>query len=231
MATAARQLTKRRRLVLVTGIVSVVAAVAIVIAGATLGRFSATKAETNQLSAGAVTLTISGAATCTMSGLLPGQSPAPCTLQATYTGSVPAYLGLDVLIATKSGAPGSDPLYKPSDSSNDLQITIKDNQTANVTYVTPSTSFGTALASCPAGSGFGASYTCYQLNDLLVSTTAFTSSSAADTFTTSVTLPTTSATTYQGGVASIELTVHGVQSAHQTLGSCTAGAPCGIGWG
>ena len=217
-------------MVFITGIVGVIAAVAITIAGVTLARFSATTAQTDQFAAGAVTLTTSGAPTCTIAGLLPGQSPTPCTLQASYTGSVPAYLGVDVLIATKSGSPGTAPLYKPSDSSNDLQITIKDSQTPNITYVSPSTNFGSALASCPAGSGFDATYTCYQLTDLLVSTTAFTSSSAADTFTTSVTLPTTSATTYQGGVASIALTVHGVQSAHQTLGSCSAGSACGIGW-
>ncbi len=193
--------------------------------------FAAPATETNTFSAGTVTLTTSATHTCSVSGLLPGVSPTACTLQATYGGSVSAYLSLDVLIATKSGSPGTTPLYNPSDATNDLQITVSDNQGSPVSYVTPSTSFGSALASCPAGSGFDSSYTCYQQLDLLVSTTPFSSSSSPVIFSTAVTLPAGNPSSYQGGTASIALTVHAAQSTHQSLSGCSAGAVCSaVSW-
>ena len=161
--------------------------------------------------------------------MLPGASPAPCTLTVTYSG-VSAYMGLDVLIATKAIAPGTLPLYHPSDSANDLQITTSDSQSpTSVTYVTPSTTFS-PLSSCPSSSGFDSSYTCYELADLLVSTAAFTGSSSAVTFSTAVHLPASSKTGYQYGTASVVLTAHAVQSANNNFvvaGSCTAGNTCG----
>ena len=225
MATAARSIA-RRRLVLVTGVVGIVAAVAVLATGVSLAFFSARAgAESNTFSAGTVTLATNATSTCTVTALLPGQTPSPCRLQATYGGSVSGWMALDVLVATKSGAPGNTALYNPLDSSNDLQITVTDNQGSPITYVSPSTNLGSAIP-CPAGSGFNGTFTCYQLNDLLVSTTAFTNSSSSITFTTSVTLPASNGTAYQGGTASIVLTVHATQSNNNPATGCTSGQPC-----
>lgn len=193
----------------------------------TLGFFSAaTATQTNQFSAGTVTLTSNVSGACQVSGLLPGSSGSPCTLQVAYSGSVPAYLGLDVLVATSTGGTGTLPLYNPSDPTNDLQVSVFDNQTAPVAFVQPApsaTNFGPPLVNCP--SPYGSGYTCYQLTDLLVSISPFTNGQG-DTFTTSVSVPTTSATGYQGGTASIVLLAHAVQAGNQSLGSCAAGSPC-----
>lgn len=226
MATVGR-FTKRRRLLLAAGTAGIVAAVAVLATGVSLAFFSARgTAQSGTLSAGTVTLSTSATNTCNVGHLLPGQSPAACRLQATYGGSVPAWMALDVLIATKAGAPGNTPLYNPLDSANDLQITVTDSQSSPVTYVSPSTSFGSAIA-CPSGSGFGSAYTCYQLSDLLVSTTPFTASTPSDTFTTSVTLPMSNGSGYQGGAASIVLTVHAAQAGNNPDAGCTAaGSQC-----
>ena len=213
----------RKRLMLAAGSAATVAAVATLAAGITFGLFSATTAsQTNQFSAGTVTLTSNTSGACSVGAILPGTSDGPCTLTASYSG-IAAYMGLDVLIATKAGNGGIN-LYNPADSTGDLQITVMDNQGTPVTYVSPTTSFGSATCPSPY---YGNGYTCYQLTDLLVSKAAFTSSSSAVTFTTSVTLPSFSATGYQGGKAQIILTAHAVQAANNgSTSSCTAGHEC-----
>jgi hypothetical protein len=230
MLTAMTQpTTPRRRLLLRAGIAVASAAVVLGTVQVVLARFSSTQSSTTStFSSGSVTLSTTALNTCSVTNLLPNSSPAPCTLKATYSGSVPAYLGLDVLIATKSGSPGNTALYNPSDSTNDLQVTVTDNQGTPVTYVTPSTSFGAALATCPAGSGFDSSYTCYRLLNLLVNATGITSAASPVTFTTSTTLPSTNPTGYQGGTAAIALTVHAVQAGNQSLSGCTVGHTCSV---
>ncbi len=222
----------KRRILLAAGSAALAGAVVAFATSVTLARFQSNHVTvTNTFAAGTVTLTTSAGGTCTASNVLPGTTPPGCTLQETYTGSLSAYLGVDVLVATKAQSPGNLALYNPSDSTKDLQITVADNQGAPVTYVSPSTNFGTALGSCPAGSGFDVTYTCYQLTNLLVSTTPFTSSSTAVTFTTTVSLPSNNPTGYQHGTASIVLKVHATQSRNQTLGACTAGSSCaGLTW-
>ncbi len=201
--------------------------------GATYGFFSATNSsQSNSFGAGKVTLTTPATSTCTAVDLYPGETPAPCTLQVQYTGSVDAYVALDVLIATKAVSPGTLPLYNPADAGKDLQVAVSDDQSASVTYVSPATDFGAALVSCPAGSGYDASYTCYELTDLLANTVPFANGSDPITFSTTVSLPTDNPSGYQYGTASIVLTAHAVQSSNQTLGLCTAGSPCtSVVWG
>lgn len=222
------QSPRRRRVVVTAASVSLVAALLALAAGVAYARFSASKpTNTETMAGGKVTLSSSSTATCTVTGLLPGHSAGPCTLQATYGGTVQGWMALDVLVATKAQSPGTIALYRPSDSANDLQLSVQDNQSPQVTYATPSTNFGAALSSCPAGSGFGSTYTCYQLTDLLVSTTAFTSSSAAVTFTLTATLPSSNGTGYQGGTASIVLLAHAAQAGNNAATGCTtAGQPC-----
>jgi hypothetical protein len=217
--------SRTRRLLTAAGSVAAVASLASLVAGVSFARLSATTpTQTNHFSAGTVTLTSTVVRACSVTNVFPGytNSSTPCQLQATYAGTVSAYLALDVLIATKSNSPGTTALYDPTNSTNDLHITVSDNQTSPVTYVTPATSFGTAIT-CPTGfSGF----TCYQLVDLLVSTTSVASASAPITFSTAVTLPLTNPSSAQGSQATIVLSVHGTQSANQSIGSCLAGSAC-----
>jgi len=223
--------TSTRRRILAVGFVAAIAAAAFVAVGAAFGFLSATTPTASTSgSAGTVTLSSNATSTCSAADLLPGQSAGPCTLAATYTGNSPAYLGLDVIVATKAGS-GGTPLFNPSDSTNDLQISVRDDQSSSVTYVTGSTSFGAALASCPANLSIASGSTCYEVDDLLVSTTAFSSASPSDTFTTSVSIPTTSPSGYQGGSAQVVLLVHAASADNQSLTGCSAGAACpSVSW-
>src|SRR5437870_1388524 len=103
----------RKRLLLAAGYALSLAAVAALITGATYGFFSArSSSQSNALTAGTVTLGSNVSGSCgIVSNALPDGTVHTCTFQATYGGSVPAYLGLDVLIATKHAAGGSN-LYK-----------------------------------------------------------------------------------------------------------------------
>lgn len=198
-------------------------AVAMLGASASFGLFSSkTATVTNVVTTGTVSLTSGVTGACNVSNMLPGSSPAPCTLTATYSGNVSAYLGLDVLIETEAGSGGTN-LYNPSDSANDLQVSIKDNQSSPVTYTVPGGT-GFTGGTCPAG------YMCYQLSDELVSATAFTSSSPALTFTTTVSMPSSSPTGYQGASAKIVLTAHAVQARNNSsfISGCTVGQSCGV---
>ena len=218
----------RKRLLLAAGSVATLTAAVVFAASATFGLFSATTtSSTNTFSAANVTLGTTAGGTCTVSALLPGASGPTCTLQATYSGTASAYLGLDVLIATKAQSPGTLPLFNPGDSTNDLQIHVT-STSPSVTYFTPSTTVPAGVAcNTIVGSGYDSSYTCYQLTDLLVSQTPFTNASSPVTFSTTASLPSTSGTGYQGGVANIVLRAHAVQAGHNgSTSTCTAGDEC-----
>ena len=165
-----------------------------------------------------MTLTSDTSGACNVAAMLPGASPTPCTLKATYSGSVSAYMGLDVLIETQA-ASGGTKLYNPTDSANDLQIAITDNQGSPVTYTVPTTA-----TTCPLDRPLRL--------DLLRTRRrarqhAGLAPSTVVTFSTSVTLPTGSATGYQGGKAQIILTAHAVQAGNNgSTASCTAGQEC-----
>jgi hypothetical protein len=207
------------RLVAAAGFLACVLALSSLATGDTSGRLLASGTSgSNSFTAGTVTLADSAIANCPVSGLLPGATPAACTFTATYSGSAAAYLAVDVLIEAQAGSGGTK-LYNPGDSSNDLHVTITSSN-PSVSYTAPVTA-----TTCPGGAPSGSS--CYELDDELVSTSAFTS--AAVTFSVSVSLPAGSATGYQGGAAQIILTAHAVQSKNNTL-SCSAtpaaGSPC-----
>lgn len=203
------------------GLVSAVAAGALIAVGVTSAFFSATGAGNNSFATGTVTLSNTASSACSATNVAPGKTISNCTLTATYTGTVSAYLGLDVFIATKAAAVGN-PLYNPTDATHALSVAISDGST---TYTMPTTA-----TTCPSTGTFTATngYTCYELDKELVSTATF-SNAAARTFTTSASLPTGSAAAenpYQGGTAAVLLTVHATQAANQTLGTCTVGAAC-----
>ena len=199
--------------------VAVVAAVAVLLATVVLAHFSATRSTqtTSSFSSGTVSLTNNVTGACAVTNMLPGAAPTPCTLKATYGGSLSAWLGLDVLIETQGGIGGTN-LYNPADSTHDLQVTVTSTSPV-ATYTVPTTA-----TSCPVGAPSGS--TCYELDDELVSTTAFTSSSAMVTFSAAVTLPAGTTTGYRGGAAQMILTAHAAQSGNNLATGCVAGQAC-----
>lgn len=146
-----------------------------------------------------------------MTDMAPGDSPAACTLGLTYSGSLSAYLAVDVLVETQAGSGGTT-LYDPG-GSNGLAVTITDNQGTPVTYTMPTTS-----TTCPEGAPGGS--TCYELDNELLGTSAYTSGTS-DTMSTSVSLPLAAGNGFQGGAAQVILTGHAVQSKNNAL-ACTA---------
>jgi len=207
-----------RRLIVAAGYVVSLAAVAALVSGTAFGLFSGTSSvQPDSFTAGAVTQTNDVTGTCAVSNMLPNGVQSTCTLKVTYTGGVPGYLGLDVLIETQAGSGGTK-LYNPADSANDLQVAVA-STSPSVGYTVPATAT-TCPGSAPAGS------TCYGLSRQLVRTAPFTTGSPQVTFTTTLSLPTTSTTGYQGGAAQIILTAHATQSGNNAATGCTAGQTC-----
>ena len=214
-----------KRLLIAVSYAASLAAVAALITGATYGLFSATSpAQSSSFTAGTVTQSNVLTGGCAVSNMLPTGTPQSCgTMKATYAGNVPGYLALDVLIETQAGSGGT----KLFNGANDLQVAISSSSPTVSTYKVPVVANS---VTCPGTAP--ASSSCYEVDDDIVSTTALTRSSPQVTFTTTVTLPTTSPSTDQGGAAQIVLTAHAVQSANNgTTGSCTAGNPCNtVSW-
>jgi len=139
-------------------------------------------------------------------------------MTASYTGTVSGFMALDVLIETQAGNGGTK-LYNPADSSHALQVAVSSSSPSVPTYTVPTTA-----TTCPGGAPAGS--TCYLAQNLLVSASAFTSSSPAVTFTTTVSLPSGTTTGYRGGAAQVILTAHAAQSGNNAAGGCTAGVAC-----
>jgi predicted ribosomally synthesized peptide with SipW-like signal peptide len=199
-----------------------VAALALLVTGTTLARYSGSETSgNNTLTAGTVTLTDTAIASCPITGLLPNAATSTCTFSATYTGNASAYLGLDVLIEAPT-VTSTAALFNPADSAHDLIVKISSGSPAAVSsYALPGT--GNSVT-CPGGLPAGAA--CYQLTDDLVSTSVVTSSTGAITFTVAASLPTGSSNSYQSGTAAVVMTVHAVQSKNNALpGTCTSAGP------
>lgn len=117
----------RKRMALGAGAVATVGAVATLVAGVTFGLFTSTPAsETNNFSSGTVTLASDATGVCNVSNIVPGDS-GTCTFVATYSGSAPAFIGLDT-VATDGG------LLTGTDH---LALSIADNHSAS--YATTGT--------------------------------------------------------------------------------------------
>ncbi|HUY64057.1 MAG TPA: TasA family protein [Acidimicrobiales bacterium] len=210
----------RRRIMVAASAVTTLAAASSLVAGTTFGFYSSKSgAESNSFTSGTVTLASTVTGACTVVNMAPGDSPAACGLGTTYSGSLSAYLAVDVVIETQAGTGGTT-LYNPA-GSNGLTVTISDNQTTPVTYVVPSTS-----TTCPGGAPTGS--TCYELDNELLGTSSY-ANGAADTISTAVTLPSTAGNIYQGGAAQVILTAHAVQAKNNTVAcssTATAGHSC-----
>jgi hypothetical protein len=214
--------TPLRRRILWACLAGAVAGAVLASAPVVLARFSATRSSTsNSVAAGTVTLTSNVSGACSATNMLPGSTPAPCTLTATYSGSVSAYMGLDVLIETQAGNGGTN-LYNPADSTHALQVTIASSNPTVASYTLPTTS-----TTCPGGAPSGS--TCYRLDNELVSLSALAAAppNSTVTFTTTVSLPSTTTTGYRGGAAQVILTAHATQSSNNgSTSGCTAGQSC-----
>jgi|SRR5579872_515030 len=205
-------LLRKRRVLTTAAFLLALGALVTFATGITFGLFSSTPSpETNQFTAGTVTLTSNATGACNVTALAPGDSPTPCTFQATYSGSLAAYLALDVVVEAQAGTGGTK-LYNPG-GSNGLTVSIADNQSSAVTYTVP-----TSSTTCPGGAPGGS--TCYELDNELVGTGSLTNGFTV-TFTTTTSLPSAAGNGYQGGSAQVVLTAHAVQAKNNTL-TCTS---------
>jgi hypothetical protein len=238
------------------GTVALVAAATELAAGTTFARFNATRPpQTSTFTAGTVTLTETADAECdvgtgtgqTANPMFPGDGSTgfggadpSCTLSVAYGGTIAGYVGVDVLIASKSGTlpvgvPAgtvAKPLYDGTPEGMQIQVTDTINGPSNFfvsgTNFTPQGSLpppGTAIPTVTCPTGFTGD-TCFQAANLLVSTTAFING-GTDTFTVNYEVPTTSTSGYQNGTATVVLTVHAVQASNNALpASCHALVQC-----
>ena len=249
----------RKRLLMSAGGITAVGAAATLVLGATLGLFSAQSPATNG-TFHAATLNLGNSGTsCAVTNLVPGETSATnsgqdkaCTFTITNTSTAPVYAAVDVFIATgKAAAVGSTygstaavtpvDLYGGTPSGNGLNISISDG---THTFTVPTSTVSCSLAATDPFSAASTALstpsadTCYEVNDLLLSTSAFAAAaSPLATLTTSWSLPSGSGNAYEGGDALIAFNAHAVQSQNNTLpaGCTTVGVACaasgGFLWG
>jgi spore coat-associated protein N len=219
------RMSMKKRLALGAATATTVGAVATLVAGFTFGLFSATESSgANTFTAGTVTVGTGTptSVTCTISNMVPGdsssgastgsQSDSPCTYNVTYTGSAPAWLGVDVSVSNGST------LYDTT--ATGLQLYLKDGSS---TYVngTSYTQQGGGSASLPVGN----------TSNLLVSASPAATGTAVN-FSLNYALPAAAGNTYQGGSTTVTFTFHAVQSGNNALPSnCAAGQQCNAGSG
>jgi hypothetical protein len=218
----------KKRLVLAGATLTTVGAVTTLIAGFTFGLFSASETSgTNTFTAGTVSVGLGTPASvvCTVT-LMPGDSSgtAPigskadtaCTYNVEYTGTVGAWLGVDMTVTN-----GSTPLFT-SGSENGVQFYLKD--ATPTTYVTSTAPTGGTTYNTEGGVATALPAT--GIADLLVSKTAATPSQLVN-FTLDYALPSNVTSALNGGSVTVTLTFHAVQSANNALPTdCLAGNQC-----
>jgi hypothetical protein len=220
----------KKRLLLTAGFIATVGSGVALVAGVTFGFFSATTpTQTNTFAAGTVSLTQSAVTSCNIAHVQPGDSGS-CHFTVAYTGNVSdgAWLGVDLGITGTAGTPvqayapgngGVTPAAAPGlyDSTvNGLQVTISDNQTTPVAYMS-----GTSWNGANTGYASGAS-----IADLLVNPAAFTAPTSM-TFTISWSLPTSANNSYDNATTALTMIVHAVQAGNNgSTTGCLAGDTC-----
>ena len=267
-ATATRRRRHPQRGLRRASVIVALVAVSAIAATVTVGILTAASpTQSSSFAAGAVAYGSTASSVCRVGAgsgasapaLLPGDassgwtpSPgvdAPCDLSVTYHGTTPAYLGVDVLIASRAGTPpasapaGTVPATLFDGSSTGLQLRVTDTVNGTAPYVDgvtyraqgasgPATPL--APVACPAGYS-GTVDTCYLVTDLLVRATPFTDGQS-DTVVVNYQLPATSTSGYQNSSASVVITVHAVQAGGNPLPAspsstaCVATAQCVIGF-
>lgn len=212
------------------------------VSGVTLGIFSTggQASGTNTFTAGTVSLGSPISTSCAINPMAPGDastgwSPAgtyaTCTYQFTYSGNVPAILGLDLSITGVAGSPvapfgGTTPGASAGlfdGTANGLQFLVTDTTPTtflnNTTYLNQA---GTPVALSSTSSVAG----------LLVSRTAFTNG-GTDTITVNFKLPTSASNAYNSASSTVVLLIHAVQADNNALpAGCVAGRVCtsGFSW-
>jgi len=224
----------RRRLLLSAGGITAVGAVATLVLGTTFGFFSSTPgAQSSTFNAAKITLTNGTYTDCSFGGasspgtMVPGDTLSNCVLPVTYSASssVSAWVSLDVRIQY----PTAGIAAYGGDNIHGLTFTIKDNETAPVTFTTPTTASYTG-GDCPALD------TCWQSIDQLAAVgggahngnTAFAPGDTV-TWTAAPSFPTTVGNTFQSGQATIVLSAHAVQDTNNgsiSAPACTVGTTC-----
>lgn len=202
------------------GLLAIAAAGALTI-GATMSLFSASESSSaNAFATGTVAVGLgdSASVTCNVSEMSPGDSSAgsstgsksldTCTYNVKYTGSLPAWLSVDVAV----NSTGTN-LYTAG--ATGLQFYVKDGSTSIVDGVNYKVIGGTNTAITS-----GSTVEHILLNDMPVQ------GPNARNFNIDYLLPLLAPNALQGGSTSIQLTFNAVQSANQPIGSCVAGRQC-----
>ena len=231
----------RKRLLTAAGFVATLFAVMSLVTGITFALMSANTsahAQANGFATGTVSVGKTGTQfTCNISAMNPGDSSAgapidskadnTCKFGVQYTGSVNAWVAVDVAISN-----GATALYDGSNQG--LQLYLSDGTT---TYVTSSAadSGGSGTTYKAQNSGTATQLPSTGISDLLVSSTASTPGTTVP-FALDYALPADTALTYEGGSATITLTFHAVQAGNNALptgsNSCSTGQQCltGMSW-
>lgn len=232
-------------------------------AGMTSGAFNATSpAQHDTFTAGTVSLNTTASTACSIgtgtgqtAGPLfpgtastgwssPGGSAPPCSLAVTYTGNLPGFVGIDVVIAS---APGTLPAGVPAGTTptplydgtpSGLQLQLSDTRNGASNYYVKGTNFtaqggtpppSTAIPSITCPSGFTGD-TCFGVSNLLVSSTAFAQNNT-DTFSLNFELPSATTSGNENATATVVLSVHAVQASNNALPlGCTALVQCSTGF-
>lgn len=219
--------SRKRPLALFGGGLAAIGAVGVLTLGTTLSLFSdSDTSATNTFVAGTVEVGPDGASTtCSVGQIMPGDSSTnfgsgsaamtPCTYNVRYTGTAPAWLAVDVLIA--GGTPN---LF--TGTGDGLQFLVRAD---GVTEIVDGTSYSNSGGSPTVVSAGNV------VTDILVSGTPAVTNDTLQ-FDIDYLLPLLAPNALQGGTAEITLTFHAVQSANQPIGSCVAGRQClDITWG
>lgn len=215
---------------------------ATIVTGITLGMFSGAGqlSGNNTFTSGVVSFGSPDSTACTINPMAPGDastgwspagSNATCTHQVTYSGNVPAFLGLDLTITGVAGSPvapygGTTPSAATGlfdGTANGLQLLVTD--AASTTFLNGTTYQNQAGSPVPLSSTSS-------VTGLLVSRTALTNG-GTETITVNHKLPTSASNAYNAASSTLVLVVHAVQADNNTLpAGCAAGNVCtsGFNW-
>jgi hypothetical protein len=211
------------------------------VAGVALGLFGggAQRGDADTLSTGVVSLGSPVSKTCAINAMAPGDastgwSPAgtsaTCSYQVTYSGDVPALLGLDVAITGIAGSPvtpygGTIPRAAAGlfdGTPNGSQLVVTDD--ASTTFVS-NTTFRNQAGSPVSLSSTSTS----TVAGLLVSRTAFTNG-GTETITVNFKLPMSASNAYNSASSTLVLVVDAVPAENNTLPEgCASGSVCSPG--
>lgn len=249
---------RKKRLFFAAGSLASIGAVVALATGVTFGLFSATSdPQSNEFTAGTVTLESNASANCTVIDMVPGDSSATwdgnpvaaqtntptasCVLSATYGGSVPAYLGLDLSIAsqtpgnaaatnaydgTDAGLPvtGSIGLFDGTATGLQLQIASSGDEPIG-SFITNGTNgdvYWTNEAGAQQNLNSGPANYLY-LGQF--------STGESTTITFDYALPRAANNAYQAAGTTFRLQVHAVQAGNNDNSGCTVGQQCStIAW-